>query len=120
MKKRMISLLLAIVMVLGLIPAIAPAANAAGGYIRFGFIKVPAGSYLEQGKSTATTTKPADNYAYYDGTTLELHNYIDTWLVASDGSDLLIRLYGYNYVHGVVCNDVNTNMASSVPQLSQM
>ena len=112
MKKRLISFLLVLVMVLSLIPAMALTANAAGNYIRFGFIKVPAGSYLEQGKSTATTTKPADNYAYYDGTTLELHNYIDTWLVASDGSDLLIRLYGYNYVHGVLCNNANTNMAS--------
>ena len=112
MKKRIFSLLLTLVMILGMLPAMAQTANAAGNYIRFGIIKIPAGSYLEQGSYTPTTTKPADNYAYYDGTTLELHNYTDAWLVVTEGSDLLIRLYGYNYMHGVDCNDVNTTMAS--------
>jgi len=98
--KRWFSFLLALVMVLGMIPAMAPAANAAVGFIEIGSVKLYSGQYLEQGSDTPTTTKPADNYAYFDGGTLELHNYTnDTWIDAEFG--FVIELFGYNKVRYV-------------------
>ena len=102
MKKRLLSLLLALVMVLGMIPAMAPAANAAGGFIGIGDAELYAGYYLEQGSNTPTTTKPADNYAYYDGIILELHNFVTSYTIRAQ-NNLVIRLFGYNAAGDVVC-----------------
>ena len=97
MCKRICSFLLVFVLVLGLTPVTALTVRAAGEFIQIGHTNLYAGDYLEQGKSSVTAAKPDDNYAYYDGTVLELHNYVSSEGIAA-GADLTIRLFGNNKI----------------------
>ena len=76
MKKRMISLLLALVMVLGMIPATTlPAFAAAEGEVYVGGVGMNDGDYLAVGATATQTTKPSGGYAYYKDGTLTLNSY---------------------------------------------
>ena len=109
MKKRLLSLLLAIVMVLGLLPAMAPAANAASANsVVFKSeddheVRVYSGQYYESGSEESTDVKPEDNYAYFKDDTLILHNFVTGY-----DPDILYRRvvigseYGYSYLNIVL------------------
>ena len=76
MKKRMISLLLALVMVLGMLPAATLTANAASAdSVWVGGVEMTNNTYLAVGATATQTTKPSGGYAYYEIGTLTLNNY---------------------------------------------
>ena len=76
MKKRLLSLLLALVMLVGMIPATTLTAfAAAGGEVYVGGVKMYDGDYLAVGATKTQTTKPSGGYAYYKDGTLTLNNY---------------------------------------------
>ena len=110
MKKRLISLLLAIVMVLGLIPATTLTAfAAAANSVLVGGVEMTNGTYLANGATTTQTTKPSGGYAYYKNGTLTLNNYsyegkgysyvdnkIDRNAIIYASNDIQIELVGTN------------------------
>ena len=110
MKKRLFSLLLAIVMVLGLIPATSLTAfAAAANSVLVGGVEMTNGTYLANGATTTQTTKPSGGYAYYKNGTLTLNNYsyegkgysyvdnkIDCNAIIYASNDIQIELVGTN------------------------
>ncbi|MBE6586924.1 MAG: carbohydrate-binding domain-containing protein, partial [Ruminococcaceae bacterium] len=76
MKKRILSLLLTLVMILGMIPATTLTAFAESrGEVYVGGVGMNDGDYLAVGATTTRTTKPSGGYAYYNNGTLTLNNY---------------------------------------------
>ena len=76
MKKRLFGLLLALVMLVGMIPATTLTAfAAAGGVVYVGGVCMNDGDYLAVGATATQTTKPSGGYAYYEDGTLTLNNY---------------------------------------------
>lgn len=83
MKKRLLSILLCICMVITLLPTFAAAADAQNVYISNE--KLEAGKYYPVDSSTKTLSSPVNNapssdvgYAYLSGATLTLHNFNNT------------------------------------------
>ncbi len=104
MKKRMISLLLALTMVLGMLPLSMLQVNAAGDYVDIKGMQLNDGMYM--GASLIpTTTKPDGGYAYYSNGVLTLHNYdikaTGQHCITSTG-DLTITLSGTNTLNQTV------------------
>ena len=90
MKKRLISLLLAIVMVLGMIPATTLTAfAAAANSVLVGGVEMTNNTYLAVDATATQTTKPSGGYAYYKDDVLTLNNYSYTGK-------------GYTYSDGIV------------------
>ncbi|MBQ7089437.1 MAG: InlB B-repeat-containing protein [Clostridia bacterium] len=76
MKKSIFSLLLALVMLVGMIPATSlPAFAAAADSVWVGGVEMTNDTYLAVGSTTTQTTKPSGGYAYYEDRTLTLNNY---------------------------------------------
>ena len=76
MKKRILSLLLTLLMLVGMIPATSLSAfAAAGGEVYVGGVKMSDGTYLAVGATATQTTKPSGGYAYYKDGKLTLNNY---------------------------------------------
>ena len=73
MKKRLLSMILTILMLLSLLPTTALAAEA---YVVVAGVNVASGYYLAEGKTYAQKTKPSGGYAYYKDGTLTLHDYV--------------------------------------------
>ena len=98
--KRAMSLLLALVMVVSLLPALTVQAEAATpSVISVGGVAVKAGQYLASGESSATDEKPeSGSYAFYTGYTLYLNRFTYTGDALGVGSsgDLSIELVGEN------------------------
>lgn len=97
MKKKLLSILLCLCMVVTLLPTVALAASPAAS-VCVGGAQLSAGEYTPDG-SEITTTKPGDNYAYFEvanGTaTLTLHNFTYSGAGADIGS----------YGNSAVCAD---------------
>ena len=110
MKKRILSLLLAFVMVLGMFPAATLTAfAAAANSVLVGGVEMTNGTYLANGATTTQTTKPSGGYAYYRNGTLTLNNYsyegkgysyvdnkIDCNAIIYASNDIQIELVGTN------------------------
>ncbi len=75
MKKRVLSLLLTLVMVLSLVPVTGMIASAADDSIYVGGVKMTSGDFLAVGATQTTTEEPDDGYAYYEDGALLLYNY---------------------------------------------
>ena len=76
MKKRVLSMLLALVMLVGMIPAGVITASAESNYsVWVGGVGMYDGDYLAVGATATQTTKPSGGYAYYKDRTLTLNNY---------------------------------------------
>jgi hypothetical protein len=79
MKKRILSLLLTLVMLVGMIPATSLTAFAAATTYNYvvcvGGVSMHDGDYLAVGATATQTTKPSGGYAYYNDGTLTLNNY---------------------------------------------
>ena len=76
--KRLLSMFLALVLVLGMIPATAQIAKAADQIpaLYVADAQMFAGQYLKVGSKTPTTVKPTSGgYVYYDGTQIVLHDF---------------------------------------------
>ena len=111
MKKRMISLLLAIVMVLGMLPvATLTAFAAAEGEVYVGGVAMYDGDYLAVGATATQTTKPSGGYAYYYDGTLTLNNYSYEGKGYRYGSDSGSVFYATVYAeHDLTVELVGTN-----------
>lgn len=72
MKKRLFSLLLALVMIFGTLPM---TAHAAEPEIYVGGVGMVSGDYLASGATATVTTQPSGGYAYYDNGVLTLSGY---------------------------------------------
>lgn len=91
--KRLLSVLLAFVLVLGLLPmsALEPKAASTGKMMDCGIagIEMLNGYYLANGASAGTTTKPASGgYAYYNDHVLTLNNFRYSGMGALDWRDV--------------------------------
>lgn len=76
MIKRILSMLLVLVMLVGMIPMTSLTAFAeSGGVVYVGGVAMSDGDYLAIGASMTNTTKPSFGYAYYKDGTLTLNNY---------------------------------------------
>lgn len=98
MKKRILSLLLTLVMILGMIPATSLTAFAeSGGVVSVGRVRMNDGDYLAVGATETQTTKPSGGYAYYNDGTLTLNNYSYEGTGLQYGSDMGYALYAIVY-----------------------
>ena len=76
MIKRILSMMLVLVMLVGMIPMTSLTAfAAAGGVVYVGGVRMYDGDYLAVGATMTHTTKPSVGYAYYKDGTLTLNNY---------------------------------------------
>lgn len=109
MIKRILSMMLVLVMLVGMIPATSLTAFAeSGGVVYVGGVAMYDGDYLAIGATTTRTTKPSFGYAYYKDGTLTLNNYSyegEGYLFNSEGGyyatvfseyDLTLELVGTN------------------------
>ena len=99
MKKRLLSLLLALVMLVGIIPATSLTAHAAGTHsILVDGVDMSDGTYLAVGASNTTTSKPSGGYAYWKDDVLTLNNFeIDEGEILCETS-FKLYLYGTNTI----------------------
>ena len=102
MKKRLVSLLMALALCLGLLPATALAATPNGQVIYVGNVNVTSGGYWTTGNDGTVTAftgegTPADNFIHYDATNnvLTLHN-----AVIKKGLDYSESIQGGTYIPG--------------------
>ena len=109
MKKRLLSILLALMMIIGMIPATTLTAfAAAGGEVYVGGVSMHDGDYLAVGATKTQTTKPSGGYAYYNDGKLTLNNYsyegkgyeyessLGYYAVIYSKNDLTLELIGNN------------------------
>ena len=103
MSKRILSFLLALVMVAGLLPTLNLEAEAASSpTLYLGGVQMYDGDYLLVGATATTTTKPtstATGYAYYKDGTLQLYNY------SYEGSGINFKLDNVTYPAALFCDD---------------
>ena len=102
MKKRLVSLLMALALCLSLLPATALAATPNGQVIYVGNVNVTSGGYWTTGNDGTVTAftgegTPADNFIHYDATNnvLTLHN-----AVIKKGLDYSESIQGGTYIPG--------------------
>ena len=102
MKKRLVSLLMALALCLSLLPATALAAAPNGQVIYVGNVNVTSGGYWTTGNDGTVTAftgegTPADNFIHYDATNnvLTLHN-----AVIKKGLDYSESIQGGTYIPG--------------------
>lgn len=97
---RLISLVLAVMMIAGLVPAAAITVGAAASSITVSGVTVADGQYLKNGSTTPTTDKQTSGFAYYKDGVLTLSGYVyngEDKAIESSG-DLVITLVGNNVI----------------------
>ena len=77
MKKRFLSFLIALIMVIGLVPGFAVSASARvlDDTVKIGNVILCEGEYLASGETVTTDIKPDGGYAYYNDGVLTLNNF---------------------------------------------
>ena len=116
MKKRLVSLLMALALCLGLLPATALAATPNGQVIYVGNVNVTSGGYWTTGNDGTVTAftgegTPADNFIHYDATNnvLTLHN-----AVIKKGLDYSESIQGGTYISGSAIGVFHQNGAAEL------
>ena len=116
MKKRLVSLLMALALCLGLLPATALAAAPNGQVIYVGNVNVTSGGYWTTGNDGTVTAftgegTPADNFIHYDATNnvLTLHN-----AVIKKGLDYSESIQGGTYIPGSAIGVFHQNGAAEL------
>ena len=116
MKKRLVSLLMALALCLGLLPATALAATPNGQVIYVGNVNVTSGGYWTTGNDGTVTAftgegTPADNFIHYDATNnvLTLHN-----AVIKKGLDYSESIQGGTYIPGSAIGVFHQNGAAEL------
>ena len=116
MKKRLVSLLMALALCLGLLPATALAATPNGQVIYVGNVNVTSGGYWttdSDGNVTASTAgdTPTDNYIHYDAenNVLTLHN-----ATIKKGLDYSESIQGGTYIPGSAIGVFHQNGAAEL------
>ena len=116
MKKRLVSLLMALALCLSLLPATALAATPNGQVIYVGNVNVTSGGYWTTGNDGTVTAftgegTPADNFIHYDATNnvLTLHN-----AVIKKGLDYSESIQGGTYIPGSAIGVFHQNGAAEL------
>ena len=116
MKKRLVSLLMALALCLSLLPATALAAAPNGQVIYVGNVNVTSGGYWTTGNDGTVTAftgegTPADNFIHYDATNnvLTLHN-----AVIKKGLDYSESIQGGTYIPGSAIGVFHQNGAAEL------
>ena len=116
MKKRLVSLLMALALCLGLLPVTALAAAPNGQVIYVGNVNVTSGGYWTTGNDGTVTAftgegTPADNFIHYDATNnvLTLHN-----AVIKKGLDYNESIQGGTYIPGSAIGVFHQNGAAEL------
>ena len=116
MKKRLVSLLIALALCLSLLPATALAATPNGQVIYVGNVNVTSGGYWTTGNDGTVTAftgegTPADNFIHYDATNnvLTLHN-----AVIKKGLDYSESIQGGTYIPGSAIGVFHQNGAAEL------
>ena len=116
MKKRLVSLLMALALCLGLLPVTALAATPNGQVIYVGNVNVTSGGYWTTGNDGTVTAftgegTPADNFIHYDATNnvLTLHN-----AVIKKGLDYSESIQGGTYIPGSAIGVFHQNGAAEL------
>ena len=116
MKKRLVSLLMALALCLGLLPVTALAAAPNGQVIYVGNVNVTSGGYWTTGNDGTVTAftgegTPADNFIHYDATNnvLTLHN-----AVIKKGLDYSESIQGGTYIPGSAIGVFHQNGAAEL------
>ena len=122
MKKRLLSLLLALVMLVGMIPATTLTASAESNYsVWVGGVKMTSGTYLAVGATATQTTKPSGGYAYYEDGTLTLNNYSYEGEGRAIGGDQGYIFYAIVYAeHDLTVELVGTNTLAQTEIVSDV
>ena len=116
MKKRLVSLLMALALCLSLLPVTALAATPNGQVIYVGNVNVTSGGYWTTGNDGTVTAftgegTPADNFIHYDATNnvLTLHN-----AVIKKGLDYSESIQGGTYIPGSAIGVFHQNGAAEL------
>ena len=116
MKKRLVSLLMALALCLSLLPVTALAATSNGQVIYVGNVNVTSGGYWTTGNDGTVTAftgegTPADNFIHYDATNnvLTLHN-----AVIKKGLDYSESIQGGTYIPGSAIGVFHQNGAAEL------